>query len=70
LFGPVNFDKPFGRNSTWKSGDKNNIKAIHKFTTPMPYEGQVLNVVKTVREFYRKESFGGLTNSIRSSPWN
>jgi hypothetical protein len=30
-----------------KAGDKNNIKAIHKFTTPMPYQGQVLNVVMT-----------------------
>jgi hypothetical protein len=42
-----------------KAGDKNNIKAIHKFTTPMPYQGEVLDVVMTVREFYRKESFGG-----------
>jgi hypothetical protein len=42
-----------------KLGDKNNIKAIHKFTTPMPYQGEVLDVVMTVREFYRKESFGG-----------
>jgi hypothetical protein len=50
--------QPVSGRDGYKKDDALNLKAVHEFTTPMPYQGQVLNVVMTVKEFLRPGEYG------------